>query len=292
MVVIGAGTGGTISGLAKRLKEKYPGIIVVGVDPIGSILSNPSRIDQLNFPYQVEGIGYDFIPKVLDRSLVDSWITTNDTEAFKMSRRLIKSEGLLCGGSSGSATWAAIKAIKACNFNFAADPTKRVLVILTDSVRNYMSKFLSTEWMFVHKFISSEDLQIEQGFKHVVTTETVKMISVPTIKSNDSVEDVLKKIKTVGQFPVVDSLSNEIIGNFDAAKLLQTILREGKQSAFSSNLQRFINKDFMLFNSESDQMSLLTASAANIPIYFSDSTDRAILSSEGLVQTMQPFYLI
>jgi len=288
MIVIGAGTGGTITGIAKRLKERYPNLIVVGVDPIGSILSNTSKTDQLNIPYQVEGIGYDFVPKVLDRSLIDFWIDTNDSDSFKMSRKLIKKEGLLCGGSSGSATWAAIQAIK--TLNFETDPSKRVLIILPDSVRNYMSKFVSSDWMLLHKFISIEDFKKEQIYKHVTEKKSFELIPIPTLKSNDSIEKVLKIIKNSGQFPVIES--NEIIGNFDSKKLLQTILRDGKEVAFSSNLKRFINKDFMLFTVENDHMAILTASAANIPIYFSDSNGKAILSSDGLVQSLNPFDLI
>ena len=98
MIVAGAGTGGTISGIAAKIKESNPNCKVVGVDPVGSILALP---DNLNDPgrlssYHVEGIGYDFIPNVLDRSLVDTWIKTKDSESLVMMRRLIRDEGLLC----------------------------------------------------------------------------------------------------------------------------------------------------------------------------------------------------
>jgi cystathionine beta-synthase len=136
-VVIGAGTGGTITGVARTLKRELPGITIVGVDPEGSILAGPEQVK----PYKVEGIGYDFIPDVLDRELVDRWIKTNDRDAFVTARQLIRQEGLLVGGSSGSAAWAAVQVCREMK------PGQRVVVILPDSVRNYMTKFLDDQWM-------------------------------------------------------------------------------------------------------------------------------------------------
>ncbi|MCS5648823.1 MAG: cystathionine beta-synthase [Dehalococcoidia bacterium] len=142
MVVIGAGTGGTITGVAKRLKEEIPGVIIIGSDPIGSILGGGTEVE----PYLVEGIGYDFIPDVLDNDLVDEYIKTNDEESFLMARRLIREEGLLCGGSSGSAMVAALQTAKNLNNG------EKCLVLLPDGVRNYMSKFLNDDWMIKNGF--------------------------------------------------------------------------------------------------------------------------------------------
>jgi len=137
MVVMGVGTGGTITGVAKKLKEEIPDIIIVGADPVGSILGGGKKVE----PYLVEGIGYDFIPDVLDNGLVDEYVKTEDEESFIMARRLIKEEGLLCGGSSGSAMVAALKAAVKLNND------KNCLVILPDGIRNYMTKFPNDDWM-------------------------------------------------------------------------------------------------------------------------------------------------
>ena len=137
MVVMGVGTGGTITGVAKRLKEEIPDIVIVGADPVGSILGGGTEVE----PYLVEGIGYDFFPDVLDNDLVDEYIKTEDEESFIMARRLIKEEGLLCGGSCGSAMVAALKSAK------HLDKNKRCLVVLPDSIRNYMTKFPNDQWM-------------------------------------------------------------------------------------------------------------------------------------------------
>ena len=137
MVVIGVGTGGTITGVAKRLKEKIPNVQVIGVDPYGSILGGGDEV----FPYHVEGIGYDFFPDVLDNSLVDEYVKINDEDSFNMARRLIQKEGLLVGGSSGSVAWAALQTAKRLNKD------QNCLMILADGIRNYLGKFVSDEWM-------------------------------------------------------------------------------------------------------------------------------------------------
>ena len=145
MVVAGVGTGGTITGMAKRLKEERPGITIIGVDPYGSFLGGGDEV----YPYHVEGIGYDFFPDVLNNDLIDEYIKLPDAESFHMARRLIKEEGLLIGGSSGGAVWAALQKAERLN---AGD---KCLVILPDSVRNYLTKFVDDEWMDEQGFLET-----------------------------------------------------------------------------------------------------------------------------------------
>lgn len=137
-IVAGVGTGGTITGLAKGLRKHNPNIKVIGADPYGSVLALPQSLNQSHADegYKVEGIGYDFIPDVLDQHFVDKWYKTDDREAFAYARRLICEEGLLVGGSSGSAVAAMVKGVE----ELGLKKGDVVVVVLPDSIRSYLSK--------------------------------------------------------------------------------------------------------------------------------------------------------
>ncbi len=191
-VVIGAGTGGMITGVARVLKQELPHVEVIGVDPEGSILAGPEEVHS----YKVEGIGYDFIPEVLDRTLVDRWIKSNDRDSFRVARQLIRQEGLLVGGSAGAAVWAAIKVCRDMK------PGQRVVTILPDSVRNYLTKFVSDSWMRQHGYLQSD---WEVGTIGDVVRALPRR-AVITAQVTDTLRAVLDRFKEHGisQLPVVD----------------------------------------------------------------------------------------
>lgn len=144
-MVATAGTGGTMTGLSMGIKKAIPGCKVVGVDPKGSILALPAKLNgcpEMGKPYHVEGIGYDFIPTVLEQASADHWVKSGDNESFKMARSIIRYEGIMVGGSCGSCLFGAVQAIKELNITEG-----RVCVLFADSTRNYMSKFLDDDWM-------------------------------------------------------------------------------------------------------------------------------------------------
>lgn len=152
-IVAGAGTGGTITGLARGLHKHNPGVKIIAADPQGSILALPSMLnDEHNgISYKVEGIGYDFIPDVLDQQTVDKWYKTDDRESFHYARRLIAEEGLLVGGSSGSALAAFVKAARDPAIRFTKDDV--VVVVLPDSIRSYLSKFVDDDWLSANNLL-------------------------------------------------------------------------------------------------------------------------------------------
>src|SRR5512141_534969 len=149
--VCGVGTGGTITGAARYLKERKPDLLVVGADPEGSIYSGGVH------PYLTEGIGADFWPETFDPALVDRWVRVSDGEAFRMARRVTREEGILVGGSCGTAVVAALQVAA------ELDETKVVVVILPDTGRNYLSKVYSDPWLLQYGLLDRpEVLRVEQ----------------------------------------------------------------------------------------------------------------------------------
>lgn len=242
-LVMTAGTGGTITGVAKRVKEAIPSVKVIGVDPVGSILAGPGEVGS----YKVEGIGYDFIPDVLDRSIVDEWIKSEDRDSFLMSRKLIRQEGILCGGSSGSAMWAAVEVAKRYG------PDKRIVTILPDSVRNYMTKFLDDRWMHENGFTESSWESQTIG----ALLRSLGSRPVYSAKSADTVADAVMTMKEQGisQLPVLDE--GRLVGILTESDVLGKLVEGNAKLSSSVAEVMFRNVETVQVNDDARRLTEL-----------------------------------
>ncbi len=270
-VVLTAGTGGTITGIARYVREHVPGAKIVGVDPVGSILAGPGPIGT----YKVEGIGYDFIPDVLERDLVDEWIKTEDGPSFRMARRLIRQEALLVGGSSGSAMWAALEIGKKYG------PKKRIVTLLPDSVRNYMTKFLDERWMRENGFSESlwETSSLGDMLRVLPRRELV------TTSSAETLADAVMSMKEHGisQLPVVDD--GRIVGIVTEADLLSKLV-EG--ATLSSTVAEVMFRNVETVHIDEDARVLTSLFARDLVGLVVDDDKRllGILTKMDLVDTL------
>ncbi|KAJ8941828.1 hypothetical protein NQ314_010270 [Rhamnusium bicolor] len=232
--VIGSGTGGTVSGIGRKFKEISPNTTIVGVDPIGSVMALPENLNKTDITfYEVEGIGYDFIPTVLDRSVIDEWIKTDDEDSLRMARRLIREEGYLIGMSSGAAMVAALKAAKDLKEG------QNVVVILPDSIRNYITKFITDQWMEARSFKPCVNTNNYWWWDNNVST--LDMGKLQTTTPTTKCERVLHIMKKFGvdQIPVVDS-NGGIIGMVTLQNIMSKLISENIQS--SENVEKIMTR--------------------------------------------------
>src|SRR5918993_2853427 len=211
-LVVGVGTGGTITGMARYLREQNPDIVVVGADPVGSIYSN----DEVH-PYLVEGVGEDFWPATYDPSIVDRYVTVSDKDSFLTTRLLAETEGLLVGGSCGLAMHAALEVAAGID-----DPEAMVAVVLPDGGRGYLSKIFNDTWMDQYGFL-------ERGESHVgdvlrTKTRAGEIPSFVVVQTHHKVRDAIALLHRhgVSQLPVVSESDPEsIVGSVGERGLLK-----------------------------------------------------------------------
>jgi cystathionine beta-synthase len=197
-LVAGVGTGGTITGTTRYLRERNPDIVVIGADPEGSIYSGPESDVH---PYLVEGVGEDFWPKTFDRGVVDRWVTVSDRDAFLTTRRLARMEGILAGGSGGLALHAALEVAKELD-----DPEALMVVVLPDGGRSYLSKVYNDAWMRQYGFLErAEDLTVGDVLRH--KSDAGEIPPLVSVSSHRRVRDAIALLHEhrVSQLPVVSA---------------------------------------------------------------------------------------
>ena len=219
-VIAGAGTGGTITGISRGIRNAHGASVkIIAADPQGSILAYPASLNEQykDKPYKVEGIGYDFIPEVLAQKEVDQWYKTDDRDSFYWARRLISEEGLLVGGSSGSA----MAALESTCRDLSLGKGDAVVVILPDSIRSYLSKFVDDDWLAANDLMpymppliapNSPKLKPNGSQEHEVVVDSHEPPPSPTASkkpkdeyANATIRDLrLKPIQTISATQTVD----------------------------------------------------------------------------------------
>ena len=215
--VAGVGTGGTITGVGRYLKRVKPDIVIVGADTEGSVYTGDDPR-----PYLTEGIGEDFLPDTFDPSIVDRWVRVPDRDAFLMARAVTRKEGILVGGSAGSAVHAALAVAR----DYGTDTT--IVVLLPDTGRGYLSKVFSDAWMRQYGFLEGpETITVD----HVLAAKGHELPPVITVLAHDKVRQAVDLLQANGisQAPVVREDSSEVsqvVGSIRDRELLERVFRD------------------------------------------------------------------
>jgi cystathionine beta-synthase len=223
--VCGVGTGGTITGAARYLKAQKPGLVVVGADPEGSVLSG----DTVR-PYLTEGVGEDFLPATFDPALVDRWVRVPDRDAFAAARRLTREEGILAGESCGTALVAALQVGRELTAA-GAGPESVVVVLLPDTGRNYLSKLYTDEWMRQHGLLVSSGALVRVGALMRERQEGVELPPLVIARTTDTVGAAIDRMQQFGisQMPVSEADGDAIegmVGSIAEKGLLERAFRD------------------------------------------------------------------
>ncbi|MCB0179454.1 MAG: cystathionine beta-synthase, partial [Anaerolineae bacterium] len=250
--VAGMGTGGTITGVGRYLKEKNPHIQIVGVDPIGSILYDlhHGKTDVVAESYKIEGIGEDILPSTLDLSVVDEVVKVTDRESFLMTRRLVREEGIFCGGSCGSAVAGALHYIR--QQELGSDKT--VVVVLPDSGSRYLSKIFDDDWMRENRFLEGS-LDEVRTF-HVLQAKAVR--EVYTVSPTDTMQNVIELMKRldISQLPVAED--GRLVGMVSEVELLNHMLFSTHQHSPEETIAEMISTNVTTIDIDAPMETLMS----------------------------------
>ncbi len=264
-VVLGIGTGGTVTGAGRYLKERNAKVQIVGADPQGSLYTGGIH------PYKVEGIGEDFYPGTFDPKLVDRWIRVSDRDSFLTARRLTREEGILVGGSSGTAMWAALEIAK------ELDESAFVLVLFADSGRSYLSKIYNDEWMRQNGYL--ERYPVQATVLDVVRDRmgTPGLIVVSKAQSVRSAIDTMQRYG-ISQIPVVAdgeaTLVTDIVGSVQETTMLDRVFRE--PALVDERVERVMEAPFPVVQASEDIERLYAELSSGVPALLAAADDRPV----------------
>ena len=264
-VVLGIGTGGTVTGAGQYLKERNAKIQIVGADPQGSLYTGGIH------PYKVEGIGEDFYPGTFDPKLVDRWMRVSDRDSFLTARRLTREEGILVGGSTGTAMWAALEMAK------ELDENSFVLVLFADSGRSYLSKIYNDEWMRQNGYL--ERYPVQATVLDVVRDRmgTPGLIVVSKGQSVRSAIDTMQQYG-ISQIPVVAdgeaTLVTDIVGSVQETTMLDRVFRE--PALVDERVERVMEAPFPVVQASEDIERLYAELSSGVPALLAASNDRPV----------------
>jgi cystathionine beta-synthase len=264
-LVLGIGTGGTVTGAGRYLKERNAAIQIVGADPQGSLYTGGIH------PYKVEGIGEDFYPGTFDPKLVDRWLRVSDRDSFLTARRLTREEGILVGGSSGTAMWAALEVAK------ELDEKALVLVLFADSGRSYLSKIYNDEWMRQNGYL--ERYPVQATVLDVVRDRmgTPGLIVVSKGQSVRSAIDTMQRYG-ISQIPVVADGEaahvTDIVGSVQETTMLDRVFRE--PALVDERVERVMEAPFPVVQANEDIERLYAELSSGVPALLAASDDRPV----------------
>ena len=273
-VIIGMGTGGTITGVGRYLKERNPKIRIVGVDPMGSLLYETHKLgrvpdDPHPKTYKTEGIGEDFLPTALDLAVVDEVIQVGDREAFLTTRRLVREEGIFCGGSSGTAVAAALRYCR------NPEPDRLVVVLLPDSGSRYLSKVFDDDWMRENGFLESAwagataaDVLATKTLRDVIVAQPAETVSaiIQKMKAHDisQMPVIAPDARLAGLVTEVDLLNYLVLGDKNSpgdaiAEMVRTdVATLGPDAPLESLMSVFVNRQVAVVMEDGRMTGILT----------------------------------
>jgi len=265
-VVMGVGTGGTVSGAGKYLKEQSAAIQVVGADPEGSIYTGDIH------PYKTEGIGEDFYPGTFDPSMVDRWFRVTDRDALLTARRITREEGILVGGSAGTAMFAALELAK------ELDERATVVVLFPDSGRSYLSKIYNDEWMRQNGFL--ERLTLSATVRDVIKAREPGVPELVVVSKSESVRNAIDTMQRYGisQIPVVaDGRADrigDIVGSVQEKTMLDRVFRD--PALVDERVERVMEAPFPVVQANEDIERLYAELSAGAPALLAAQDERPV----------------